>query len=846
MGILTPRITSKTLPPPRPAVQALVSFLAASLRLLSVLCFLHFGLPGANQSQQHNNPARDISPAIKPLIDQGKNLRNVGRLSEAAAIFSRAIRTAQELNDTADVARGLILLSSVQTSAFQYRTALETLDRARTLAGTLHNLRMSGAVSGNKATIYSALGDLPAAAAESERAVSFLRQISAPDEIEKALLANGLLVHSIISFKLGNNSEAYRESEAAIQVARSIPDKKLEAYIWDQRGFAFLNEKRLIDANNALQKAIALSKEVKDQDDLVYANELLAELELQKDKPDCGLALSLIDQAFAAKNPAFLASPQYYPIHIRARILLRSGNKSAALAEFRRAVAAANQWRAGALPGDITNSRTVAELQELYSDYSQLAADVAFQTHDNSLAANALEVLAENRAASLREQLRQAYGRNLKLPDEYLFKLSQLQSAQANVTLGHNAPEDQAQLSRIRLDISNLENQIGLKLGKISVADERIPRRNSLRDIQHTLGKDQVLLSITLGEPRSYLWTVTSEKVSLVGLPGEGEITSKANSFASAVREGRSITASSTSLSHALFAGLPSDVWQRSEWMIVGDGSLLDGVPFSALTNPLTGNRLIQGRSIRFLPSELLLLDQQDSARIHKSRVVDFVGIGDPIYNLADARLPRVQFADAKSVTSSVSLARLVGSEREIRSAAEESHTQPILLTGTLATRDELAKSLATDPKVIHFAVHVVSPPSEPQQAALALSLRNGIPELLTPEVVSSFHTPGSLVVLSGCSSGQGKVLPGVGLVGLSRAWLLAGAAAVVVSDWPTPDDSGKFFTAFYGHFNSIHSGNTAQRAALALSRTQEDMQSGKGYQTSPSFWGAFAVVSKE
>jgi CHAT domain-containing protein len=99
---------------------------------------------------------------------------------------------------------------------------------------------------------------------------------------------------------------------------------------------------------------------------------------------------------------------------------------------------------------------------------------------------------------------------------------------------------------------------------------------------------------------------------------------------------------------------------------------------------------------------------------------------------------------------------------------------------------------------------------------------------------------------LSGCSSGQGKVLPGVGLVGLSRAWLLAGASAVVVSSWPTPDDSGKFFASFYRHFHEIHSGYTAQRAALALRRTEVDMLNGSGYQTSPSFWGAFAVISKE
>jgi CHAT domain-containing protein len=82
--------------------------------------------------------------------------------------------------------------------------------------------------------------------------------------------------------------------------------------------------------------------------------------------------------------------------------------------------------------------------------------------------------------------------------------------------------------------------------------------------------------------------------------------------------------------------------------------------------------------------------------------------------------------------------------------------------------------------------------------------------------------------------------------VGLSRAWLLAGAAAVVVSSWPTPDDSGRFFSSFYSHFDRIQSGDIAQRSALALRQTQLDMLNGSGYQTSPSFWGAFAVISKE
>jgi CHAT domain-containing protein len=338
---------------------------------------------------------------------------------------------------------------------------------------------------------------------------------------------------------------------------------------------------------------------------------------------------------------------------------------------------------------------------------------------------------------------------------------------------------------------------------------------------------------------------VTAGKVNLVSLPGEEELTSKANSFAAAVRTGHDASSAAAGLTKALFSGLPADVWNRSEWMIVADGPLLSGIPFCALPDlsAKKGKLLIEDRSLRFLPSELLLA----TGRQRPANGKRFVGVGDPIYNQADARIVRTGFSDAKTVSDSITLARLAGSDKEIHSAAKEARLpDAVLLTGSQATRENLAAALSKESEIVHFAVHVVSPADQPQEAALALSIKNGVPELLTPEVVASFHVPGSLVVLSGCSSGQGKVLPGAGLVGLSRAWLLAGAEAVVVSSWPTPDDSGKFFSSFYGHFDQIATGDTAQRAALALRRTQLDMMHGTGYQTSPSFWGAFAVISKE
>jgi CHAT domain-containing protein len=626
-----------------------------------------------------------------------------------------------------------------------------------------------------------------------------------------------------------------------VNLAQEVGDRSLEALLWDTRGAELMREGKEDEAASSLQRAMDLFTVNRDQDHLAVAKEQLAELELHQPHGDMTRALSLIDEAFSAHSGAFKIHAPYYPIHVRAQILLRLGRKDEALSEFLRAVDAADSWRAGALPGDITNSQTVATLQDVYADYAHLAAELSLERHDSLLAEKALEVLAENRAASLREQLRLAYSANLKLPDEYYLKLSQLQAAQASVTLGQNSPNAVARLAQLRSEISNLENQIGLKPEKFLTESEKIRRRNSLRDIQHTLGQEQVLLSISLGHSESFLWTVTGEDVNLIRIPAESEVQQRATAFANAVRAGGNSQGLGAEFSRTLFSGLPKKVSDRREWLLVADGPLLSGIPFCSL-NFDKGSPLGTSHSIRFLPSELLLLEHPKSAVKG-----EFLGIADPIYNAADSRLPRNRNADAKTVTPAISLARLAGSEREIKTAATQSGApNQVLLTGKKATPDDLRTALSDDPALVHFAVHVVSPPNQPQQAALALSMKDGIPELLTPEVVSSFHAPGSLVVLSGCSSGQGKFLPGAGLMGLSRAWLLAGADAVIVSNWPTPDDSGKFFSSFYSHLKELRSGSTAQRAALALSQTQTDMLHGTGYQTSPSFWGAFAVISKE
>lgn len=75
------------------------------------------------------------------------------------------------------------------------------------------------------------------------------------------------------------------------------------------------------------------------------------------------------------------------------------------------------------------------------------------------------------------------------------------------------------------------------------------------------------------------------------------------------------------------------------------------------------------------------------------------------------------------------------------------------------------------------------------------------------------------LVVLSACSTGEGKALDGEGVMGLRRALAVAGAQTVVMSLWPVEDTAAvEFMSAFYRKYlDHTHPAQALQRTQMEL-----------------------------
>lgn len=521
-----------------------------------------------------------------------RGLMDRGRPAEAARMLVRAVETARSAHNTWQQARVLLVLSGCRIMLFDYRGAMQTAESARRLALRANDNTTAGSAAINLATLYLQLGDVRLAAREASYAADLLRNSDRKRRLAQALLIYANVNAERIRIRLESPpssgvrlgaDQAKKQIESdyhrGIEVTHAAGLTHLEANFWEELGYSLLLAH--LPAEEPLKKAYALEAASHDQDALAVNRSHQAEWEFRQG--NYPLALRLIDQAFASRSSQFRRTPQFYPLHLRGVLLQKLNRESEALAELRRAADAASAWREGALPGDATSTRTVVVLNEVYQDYAQLAAQVALRTGNNSLAREALEVLAENRAANLREEITVSYSRKQRLPQRYFDLLSDLQSTQSRLVLGVSDSNDNVKLEQVRLELGNLENELGASQHSVLQNVERNSHRNSLRDIQARLSSREVLLSFDLGKQNSFLWTVTADRVSLYKLAGESEIAHAARDFSQAVQRHRDGSDEGLRLSRLLFSNLPADLSRKPDWLIVADGVLLEDVPFSAL-----------------------------------------------------------------------------------------------------------------------------------------------------------------------------------------------------------------------------------------------------------------------
>jgi CHAT domain-containing protein len=249
---------------------------------------------------------------------------------------------------------------------------------------------------------------------------------------------------------------------------------------------------------------------------------------------------------------------------------------------------------------------------------------------------------------------------------------------------------------------------------------------------------------------------------------------------------------------------------------------------------------LVDKHSVQTVPGALLMSLSTDLGIQPGLYGGEFLGVGDPVYNQVDPRW----HGGFSWRPAAGQLQRLVGSRDEIESSAKswiKSGGTATLLQGPQARRGGFLRGLERQPAVIHLATHVLFPSSSREQGLIAFGLGDSPaaasgPEFISTSEIAGLRVPGALVVMTGCATGTGETHDGAGLLGLTRAWLMAGASTVISTAWPVEDNSGGMFARFYYHLQN-HS------AAEALQLSQREVAHSRTGRLAPASWASYQVT---
>lgn len=159
---------------------------------------------------------------------------------------------------------------------------------------------------------------------------------------------------------------------------------------------------------------------------------------------------------------------------------------------------------------------------------------------------------------------------------------------------------------------------------------------------------------------------------------------------------------------------------------------------------------------------------------------------------------------------------------------------QSRLLTAYEATREKVLTAVP-EAGILHFATHGVAHSAKPLDSFVVLAGQQD-EALLTARDIMRLPCPAELVVLSACQTGLGQV-SGEGIIGFSRAFLIAGARGVLVSQWSVDDEATKeLMISFYQHYLEQNGKGAALQSAMKALRNNPAY-------THPRYWAAFGLV---
>lgn len=702
-----------------------------------------------------------------------------------------ALETFESIGDEMGLAGVLNTLGLVHASRGEYSVGLAHLDRAIAVAERGPARAALPTLLGSAGAIRGSLGDVERAVELSARALAALEETGPP-----AKLAGARVNLATALIRVGRVDEAAEQLERGRSGAAAAGDRAVEAIaalslvrVHELRGDTEL-------ARRVCEEVVAICRELDDSVEL--ARVLVRQAGFAFADGDPATAQGLLDEALPLAREARAIDVEVAALYARAEMRARREEFAGAVQTARTAL--------GKLPLIV---RGLAEEQGAGArDLFTLVPEIGILAAEGAGDGGALwEFVEAARATALLESLggREALSANVVDPAlaraEHAARAA-LATARAQATAAR-ARRKLAPVREARKAVEAAEKQLLdvvariQREAKFGGATTQVPA-TSLEAFQSTLASDEAYV-VYVGQAtlhRAFAFVVTARTAQIARIDVPDELQSALTSPRDRLAE---LAAARAVLVDPL--GLPAEVRR----VYVSPGGEFAYAPFSLL---------LSGREVVHVPSATTLLALRDADPGGGQGVL---AVGDPIYRVDGSVHP--------------GLAPLPGTRVEVEAVGTTR------LLGEQATETAFVAAAAQHQRwrALHFACHGLLDSRRPLLSSLALSGDDTSDGHLTAAEVLRMDLPTDLVVLSACETGVGKVYRSEGVVGFTRAFLLAGSSRVIVSLWKVDDEATRaLMTRFYELWKD-------RPAATALREAQEHVRNTEKW-ADPVYWAAWQL----
>ena len=616
-------------------------------------------------------------------------------------------------------------------------------------------------------------------------------------------------------YRLGDSEKALGLSKEAEELASRMGVVSDQENLLTNIGYIYMDEYRFDLAAQSFQQALGLARRINAKEDIYNALRVMARLSLQTG--DLANASQYAQQALDIARQDGNHLDELYPMLVQGQIAARRGDRGEAETTFHQVETDKDcpvflKWEA---------EHSLARLYE--NKLRRDAADHEYQTALATFEGARDDVRHEDSQISFLTNARRIY-------DDYVHFL--VASKKSDEALRW------ADFSRAR----TLSEGLGLLPKGASVGP---PPLDAPQIARHAGG---TILFYWLGEEQSYLWAITPQKVALFALPPAAEIKTRVERYRKALIEQRESTPTATDDGAALYRILvepAKDLLQKNtSSKDAGNGKVFI-VPDGVL-NSLNFETLLVSRSQDVVKDEArqhywiedVTLSSAGSLRIlQASNAARRKGAGNLLL-FGDAIAPNEDFPQLPKAA--------------IEMESIEKHFPPG--EQQVFARDQASPPsyLASKPErfsYIHFVAHGTASRLSPLDSAIVLSRASskdsagaGADEdsyKLYARDIIRYPLRAELVTISTCRSAGERAYSGEGLVGLSWAFVRAGAHRVIGALWDVSDTSTpQLMDELYGELKKGESPDTALRnAKLTL------LRSGASFRK-PFFWAPFQLYT--